>query len=75
MALVKDSLLPFHLDNINSTDIVSKANRTLGFMWQIAGGSSTKALTSLYKSLVLPVLEYGLPAWSPYTSASISKLE
>ena len=47
----------------------------LGFMWQIAGGSSTKALTSLYKSLGLPILEYGLPAWSPYTSASISKLE
>ena len=60
-------------DHVNA--VVSKANRTLGFMWQIAGGSSTKALTSLYKFLVLPVLEYGLPAWSPYTSASISKLE
>ena len=55
--------------------LCAKANRTLGFIWQVAGGTSTKALTSLYKSLVLPVLEYGLPAWMPYTAVDISKLE
>ena len=60
-------------DHINA--VVCKANRTLGFIWQVAGGTSTKALTSLYKSLVLPVLEYGLPAWMPYTAVDISKLE
>ena len=48
--------------------VVKKANKTLGFVWHVAGGSSTEALLSLYRSLVLPVLEYGLPAWSPYTA-------
>ena len=54
---------------------ISKANRTLGFIWQMAGGTSTAALASLYKSLVLPVIEYGLPAWTPYTQTAISKIE
>ena len=66
-------------DSLNWNDhvdaIVAKANRTLGFIWQIAGGASTKALISLYRSLVLPVLEYGLPAWSPYTASNAAKLE
>ena len=66
-------------DSLNRNDhvdaIVAKANRTLGFIWQIAGGASTKALISLYRSLVLPVLEYGLPAWSPYTASNAAKLE
>ena len=39
----------------------------------MAGGTSTAALASLYKSLVLPVIEYGLPAWTPYTQTAISK--
>ena len=54
---------------------MSKANRTLGFIWQIAGGTSTKALALLYRSLVLPVLEYGLPAWTAYTVTNFSSLE
>ena len=32
-------------------------------------------LSTLYRSLVLPVLEYGLPAWSPYTADMSSQLE
>ena len=55
--------------------VISKANRTLRFIWQMAGGTSTPALASLYKSLVLPVIEYGLPAWTPYTQTAISKIE
>lgn len=60
-------------DHINT--ITSKANKTLGFIWQIAGGASPKALASLYRSLVLPVLEYGLPVWCPYTASNAAKLE
>ena len=60
-------------DHVNS--VVAKANRTLGFIWHTAGGTSTKALMSLYRSLVIPVLEYGLPAWCPYTAALSSKIE
>ena len=58
-------------DHVNA--VVSKANMTLGFMWQIAGGSSTKVLTSLYKSLY-QYLSTGCQL-GPHTSASISKLQ
>ena len=51
-------------DHVNS--VVAKANKTLGFIWHTAGKTSAKALMSLYRSLVVPVLEYGLPAWCPY---------
>ena len=60
-------------DHVNS--VVSKANRTLGFIWHTAGGTSPTALMSLYRSLVLPILEYGLPAWCPYTTTLSAKLE
>ena len=30
---------------------------------------------SLYKSLVLPILEYGLPVWTPHKVGSINRLE
>ena len=46
-------------DHVNA--VVAKAKRTLGFIWQI-GGTSSRSLFSLYQSLVIPVLEYGLPA-------------
>ena len=48
-------------DHVNS--VVAKANKTISFVWHTAGGTSKKALMSLYRSLVVPVLEYGLPAW------------
>ena len=60
-------------DHVNA--IVSKANQTLGFIWQAAGGASSKAFAALYRSLVLPVLEYGLPAWCPNTASNTAKLE
>ena len=47
----------------------------LCFIWQIAGGSSSHALRCLYISLVLPILQYGLPAWYPYTATLSAKLE
>ena len=37
--------------------VVMKANRLLGFIRVVAGKASTTAIFSLYKSLVLPILE------------------
>ena len=60
-------------DHVNS--VVAKATKTLGFIWHTAGGTSTNALMSLYRTLVIPILEYGLPAWCPYTESLSSKIE
>ncbi len=43
------------------TAIVSRANHLLGFIRAVAGGASTKAFFTMYNSLVLPILEYGIP--------------
>ena len=55
------------------THTTNKAARLLGFIWQVAGGCSSKAMLSLY--LVLPVLEYGLPAWNLYTKDQCKRIE
>ena len=59
----------------HTTSTVARANRLLGFIQSVARGSSPKAIFSLYRSLVLPILEYGLPAWHPYTSSQQHLLE
>ena len=42
----------------------STCNRMLGLISSMATGLSTNALFCLYKSLVLPILECGLPVWN-----------
>ena len=37
------------------------------FIRVVAGQASTPAIFSLYKALILPILEYGCPAWHPHT--------
>lgn len=59
-----------HIDNI-----VKRANRLLGFIRVVAGQASTQAIFSLYKALILPILEYGCPAWHPHTLKQEQQLE
>jgi predicted component of type VI protein secretion system len=59
-----------HIDSI-----ITKGNQILGLMFHIAGGASSTAFVSLYKTLLLPVLEYGLPAWLPHHKRQIKRLE
>ena len=54
---------------------VSKCNRLLGFIRSVAGHSSLEALLQLYKSLVLPVLDYCTPIWNPYLQKNIAAVE
>ena len=61
--------------NLHVNSVVARANRLLGFIRTIARGASTQALFCLYRSLVLPILEYGIPAWHPHTAAQEHKLE
>ena len=55
--------------------IISRANRMLGFISSTAGGSSPTAIFSLYKALIIPILEYGVPAWLPRTKKLVERIE
>ena len=61
--------------NTHIESIVSRANRLLGFIRVMARGASTNAIFALYKALVLPILEYAIPAWYPTTCAQTQQLE
>ncbi len=61
--------------NSHINAIVSRANRLLGFIRAVAGGASTKAFFTLYKSLVLPILEYGIPCWGANTVSQQQQIE
>ena len=61
--------------NSHVDSIVLRANRLLGFIRTIAHGASSSAIFALYRSLVLPILEYGIPSWHPHTAAQEHKLE
>jgi len=55
--------------------VVHKANRILGVIYRILGPSNVEAFSTLYKSLVRPVLEYAAPVWCPYLVKDILALE
>ena len=55
--------------------IISRANRLLGLINSMSSGLTSSASFTLYKSLVLPILEYGLPAWMPYNRNLCDRLE
>ena len=53
---------------------VKKANRILGLIKRTVGSfTSTSTFTTLYKSLVRPLLEYAAPVWSPHLVKDIYK--
>ncbi len=61
--------------NDHVKDVVSRANRMLGLVRTVAFNSSVSAKLCLYKSLVLLILEYGIPAWLPQTHIQEESLE
>ena len=54
---------------------VNKANKLLGLAYRTVGLSNPGAFSTLYKSLVRPVLEYAAPAWNPYLAKDALALE
>ena len=54
---------------------VNKANKLLGLVHRTVGSSNPGAVSTLYKSLVRPVLEYAAPAWNPYLAKDVLALE
>ena len=60
----------YQIDNV-----IARANRMVGFIFSVAGTCSPDAISCLYKALVLPILQYGLPAWAPRTAGNIDRIE
>ena len=62
--------------NVHVSGICSRARRMLGFMYRcFGGGVDPKALEHLYKSMVMPILDYCSSVWDPTFLTSIAKLE
>ena len=55
--------------------VVLKANRSLGVVYRTLGPSNVEAFSTLYKTLVRPILEYAVPVWCPYLVKDILALE
>ena len=60
-------------EHVNVT--VNKANKLLGLVHRTVGSSHPGVFSTLYTSLVRPVLEYAAPAWNPYLAKDVLALE
>ena len=54
---------------------VSKANKVLVLIKRTVGTTNPATFSTLYISLVRPILEYAIPVWSPYLVKDIMALE
>ena len=55
--------------------VVTKANRTLGFLRRNLRIGATNIKAQAYKSLVHPTLEYSRTVWEPAVQKDINRLE
>ena len=56
--------------------MTAKANRVLGLIERTCGDlKDIDTMTTLYCSLVRPLLEYSCETWNPHTKRYIDKLE
>ena len=54
---------------------VNKANNLLGLIKRSVGTTNVNVFSTLYLSLVRPILEYAVPVWCPYLVKDIRALE
>ena len=52
--------------NTQRQKVVNKANKIVGFFKRIVGPGNKEVFSRLYKALVIPILDYAVPLWSPY---------
>ena len=60
-------------DQVNVT--INKVYKLLGLVHRTVGSSNSGAFSTLYKSIVRPVLEYAAPVWNPYLVKDVLALE
>ena len=61
--------------NTQTQKVVNKANKIVGFLKRNVGPGNKEVFSRLYKALVIPILEYAVPLWSPYLQKNIDALE
>ena len=61
--------------NTHIQNLTTKANRTLGFVRRNTPTKHQGIRHTAYNTLVRPQFTYASPVWSPYTQASINKVE
>ena len=61
--------------NTQTQKVVNKADKIVGFLKRNVGLGNKKVFARLYKALVIPILEYAIPLWSPYLQKNIDVLE
>ena len=59
----------------NRISITNKANNLLGLIKRSVGTTNVNAFSTLYLSLVRPILEYAVRVWYPYLVKDIRALE
>lgn len=73
LGVTLDTVLTFR---VHYNDMISRANRQLGFMFKIADEfHDPLCLRSLYCALVRSILESNVIVWCPYQSTWISRIE
>ena len=70
VTISKDLKWDLHVKNV-----VSRSNKLLGFIRHVAGECNSDVLLQLYRTMVLPILDYCAPVWSPHNANLISSLE
>ena len=55
--------------------ICAKANKVLGLIRRTFGPNNSEGVSTAYKTLVRPILEYGCQVWNPYLVKNIKGIE
>ena len=61
--------------SLQANKCANKANSVLGFISRTVGPRNSELFSKLYKSLVLPVLEYCSSVWCPHLKKDLNLLE
>ena len=72
LGVIVDNKLKFHA---HSAAAKKKAHQILGLIKKSYRTRDARTITTLYKTMVRPHLEYGNVIWGPYYQSDINKLE
>ena len=61
--------------NTQAQKVVNKANKIVGFLKRNVSPGNKEVFSRQYKALVIPILKYAVPLWSPYLQMNIDALE